>query len=84
MDARGFVDRIILLADQCAFYRPYGAKFLPDYLKMALASTPDSYRASEVEALLADYEKDFEGAAFVQEACQIRKWLESQVRPTEG
>lgn len=83
IDARGFVDKIILLADQCAFYRPHGAKFLPDYLKMVLASTPDSYRASEIEALLVDYEKDFEGAAFVEEACQIRKWLESQARARE-
>lgn len=84
MDARGFVDKIILLAEQCASYRPYGASFLPDYLKMMLASTPDSYRASEIEAILVDYEKDFEGACFVEEAFQIRKWLRSQAQAREG
>ena len=84
MDARGFVDEIILLADQCAPYRPYGASFLPDYLKMVLASTPDSYRASEIEAILVDYEQDFEGAVFVEEAFQIRKWLQSQAQAREG
>lgn len=83
-DARAFVDEIILLADQCASYRPYGATFLPDYLKMVLASTPDSYRASEIEAILVDYEKDFEGAAFVEEAFQIRGWLRRQAQARTG
>lgn len=78
VDARAFVDEIILLADQCVSYRPYGATFFPDYLKMVLASTPDSYRASEIDAILVDYEKDFEGAVFVEEAFQIRKWLQRQ------
>lgn len=77
-DARGFVDQIILLAHQCATYRPYGATFLPDYLKMVLAATPDSYRAIEIEAILVDFEKDFEGSVFVEEAFQIRTWLQSQ------
>jgi len=84
MDARGFVDEIILLADQCAPYRPYGASFLPDYLKMVLASTPDSYRDREIEDILVDYENDFEGAVFVEEAYQIRKWLQSQAQAREA
>lgn len=83
-DARAFVDEIILLADQCASYRPYGATFLPDYLKMVLASTPDFYRARELEAILVDYEKDSEGAGFVVEAYQIHKWLQRQARGRTG
>lgn len=79
-DAQVLTDEIISLADQCGSYRPYGSTFLPDYLKMALASTPDSYRASEIEAILIDYEKDFEGAVFVEEAFQIRRWLLRQTR----
>lgn len=79
-DAQVFTDGIISLADQYGSYRPYGVTFLPDYLKMALASTPDSYRASEIEAILVDYEKDFEGAVFVEEAFQIRRWLQRQAR----
>lgn len=79
-DAQVFTDGIISLADQYGSYRPYGVIFLPDYLKMALASTPDSYRASELEAILVDYEKDFEGAVFVEEAFQIRRWLQRQAR----
>lgn len=79
-DAQVFTDRIISLADQCGSYRPYGATFLPDYLKMVLASTPHSYRANEIEAILFDYEKDFEGAVFVEEAFQIRRWLQRQAR----
>lgn len=77
-DAREFVNQIILLAGQCAAYRPHGATFLPDYLKMVLASTPSSYRAIEMEAILVDYEKDFEGAVFVEEAFEIRTWLQSR------
>lgn len=76
--ARQFVDDILSLADQCATYRPYGATFLPDYLKMVLASTPNSYRSNEIEAILVDYEKDFEGAVFVEESFRIRTWLQSQ------
>lgn len=83
-DAQAFVDEIILLADQCASYRPYGAAFLPDFLKMVLASTPDSYRAGEIEAILVDHEKDFEGAVFVGEAFQIREWLQKQARARTG
>lgn len=79
-DAQLFTDGIISLAYQCGSYRPCGVTFLPDYLKMALASTPDSYRASEIEAILVDYEKDFEGAVFVEEAFQIRTWLQRQAR----
>lgn len=84
IDARGFVDDIISLAQQCASYRPYGATFLPDYLKMVLASTPDSYRVIELEAILIDHGKDFEGAFFLEEAFQIREWLESQVQARES
>lgn len=83
-DARVFVDEIILLSEQCAPYRPYGVTFLPDYLKMVFASTPDSYRASEIEAILIDYQKDFEGAVFVEEAFQIRRWLQRQARARTG
>lgn len=83
-DARVFVDEIILLAEQCVSYRPYGVTFLPDYLKMVLASTPDSYRASEIEAILIDYQKDFEGALFVEEAIHIRRWLQRQARARTG
>lgn len=83
-DARVFVDEIILLADQCASYRPYGATFLPDYLKMVLASTPDSYRAGEIEAILVDYEKDFEGAVFLEDAFRIRGWLQKQAQGRTG
>lgn len=79
-DAQLFTDEIISLVDQCGSYRPYGVTFLPDYLKMALASAPDSYRASEIEAILVDYEKDFEGAVFVEEAFQISTWLQRQAR----
>lgn len=83
-DARVFVDEIILLADRCASYQPYGVTFLPDYLKMVLASTPDSYRASEIESILVDYEKNFEGAVFVEEAFQIRRWLQRQAGARTG
>lgn len=69
-----------MLADQCATYRPCGAAFLPDCLKMILATTPESYRAGEIQAILVDYEKDFEGAVFVEEALHIRKWLQRQAR----
>lgn len=74
------MDGIISFADHCGSYRPYGATFLPDYLKMALASTPDSYRASEIEAMLFSYEKDYEGTVFVEEAFQIRRWLQRQAQ----
>lgn len=79
-DARGFVDETILLADQCATYRPCGAAFLPDCLKMILATTPESYRVGEIQAILVDYEKDFEGAVFVEGALHIRKWLQRQAQ----
>lgn len=83
-DARGFVDETILLADQCATYRPCGAAFLPDCLKMVLATTPESYRAAEVEAILVDYEKDFEGAVFVEVAFHIRRWLQRRAQTRKG
>lgn len=83
-DAQVFTDGIISLADQCGSFRPYGVTFLPDYLKMALASTPESYRASEIEDILVDYEKDFEEAVFVEEACQIRQFLQRQARAKAG
>lgn len=79
-DAQLFTDGIISLAEQCGGYRPYGTTFLPDYLKMAWASTPDSYRAREIEAILFSYEKDFEGAVFVEEAFHIRRWLQRQAQ----
>lgn len=79
-DAQVLTDGIISLADQCDSFRPYGVAFLPDYLKMTLASTPESYRDSEIKAILVDYEKDFEGAVFVEEAFQIRRWLQTQAQ----
>ncbi|KAM5379348.1 hypothetical protein ACJZ2D_004046 [Fusarium nematophilum] len=75
-ESHEYVDESIVLANECADVRPFGAAFVDDYLKMVLASISDSYRVDEVEAILVDYQKDVEGAEYLEEAMETRRRLQ--------
>jgi hypothetical protein len=62
------VDEGVSIAKQAARYRPLGSSSLPLCLVVAWAvSDHDEVRSAEVEAILAEYQHDFD----------VTKWLES-------
>ncbi|KAI8714163.1 hypothetical protein NCS52_01135700 [Fusarium sp. LHS14.1] len=75
-----FCDQAIAIGRQCLRILPFGAGFVPTYLKSVWASTPDAYRYSELEGLMGEYEKDFRGVGYIQQA----EWIRTQFDILEG
>ncbi len=77
VDAHELIDESISLAHQCASRQLTGAMIVPDYLKTVWASTTDSYRSSEIEAILFDYKNtDLKEGAFMEEALEVKGRLQ--------
>ncbi|KAF4988689.1 hypothetical protein FDECE_14962 [Fusarium decemcellulare] len=74
-ESHDYVDEAISLTDQCASSRPHGASFIPDFLKMVWATITDSYRSTEIEVILWDYQHDVEGADYLEEALTLKRRL---------
>ncbi|KAI1859832.1 hypothetical protein JX265_010281 [Neoarthrinium moseri] len=75
-ESHHIIDESIWVAHEYSQLRPYGATFVPDYLKMVWASITDFHRSTEIEAILIDYQNDFEGAAYLEEALAIKQRLQ--------
>ncbi|KAF5019724.1 hypothetical protein F66182_8267 [Fusarium sp. NRRL 66182] len=75
-DSHEICDEAISLAEQCQTYRPCGASYVPELLKLVWASLGDEYRHEEIEKLLVLYGEDVQGANYVQEARDIRSRYE--------
>ncbi|KAJ3519918.1 hypothetical protein NM208_g13933 [Fusarium decemcellulare] len=65
-------DEIILLAHLARPFRPCGASFVPELLKLAWPSLNDSYRHKEIEDLIEEYSEDVQGGNYLEQARDIR------------
>ncbi|KAM0210818.1 hypothetical protein ACHAPQ_007488 [Fusarium lateritium] len=74
-EAEGFVDQIIVLAEEASFNRPIAASAVSSPLAVSLASV-EHYRYVEVETLLLEYESDFLGLQYFDSIGKIRKGFE--------
>ncbi|KAF4459157.1 nadh oxidase [Fusarium albosuccineum] len=63
-----FCDQAIEVGRRCLGLRPFGSGFVPTYLKSVWASTPNQYRFDELRELMEEYEKDFQGVSYVEQA----------------
>ncbi|KAM5349176.1 hypothetical protein ACJ41O_008999 [Fusarium nematophilum] len=79
-DWKGYCDEIILLAEAAASNRPVAASSMASPLALAWATMADAYRASEIEVLLMEYQKDFRGASYFGEARQAQRGFENMER----
>ncbi|KAH7245810.1 hypothetical protein BKA59DRAFT_527644 [Fusarium tricinctum] len=70
-------DEAILLAHQCQPFRPCGASYCPELLKVVWAALDDGYRHEELETLISSYGDDVQGADYIGEAKAMRKRLDS-------
>lgn len=75
LEAHQIIDESILLAHRCSPFRPFGAAFVPEYLKAVLASNSNYYRYAEIETLLVDWQNDVEEAAYLEEAFALQRRL---------
>jgi hypothetical protein len=73
-------DQAIAIGRQCLRVRPFGAGFVPTYLKSVWASTPDDYQYPELQKLMEEFEKDFQGVGYVEQA----EWIRTQFDTMEG
>ncbi|RSL57009.1 hypothetical protein CEP53_006614 [Fusarium sp. AF-6] len=80
LESYEFCDQAIVLGRQCLGVRPFGAGFVPTYLKSVWASTPDEYRYPELQTLMEEFEKDFQGVGYVEQA----EWIRTQFDTMEG
>lgn len=69
-------DEAILLAHQCQPFRPCGASYCAELLKVVWAAQDDGYRHEELEALMNTYAEDVQGADYIVEAKGMRKRLD--------
>ncbi|KAM5341529.1 hypothetical protein ACJ41O_014560 [Fusarium nematophilum] len=76
-------DDAILMAQRWDSFRPCAASWVPELLKIAWAAVANSYRRKEVEELIVEYEKDMEGANFLEQARDIRDRLDRLGRADE-
>lgn len=74
-EAEGFVDQIIVLAEEASFNRPIAASAVSSPLAVALASV-EHYRYVEVETLLLEYESDFLGLQYFDSIEMIKQGFE--------
>lgn len=75
-DSAGFVANVLMLAEQALQYRPLGSSATPIYLVAAYAALESGGSESErVEALLAEYQSDFEIARWLDMAQSFRTQL---------
>nr|RBQ86449.1 hypothetical protein FVER53263_12099 [Fusarium verticillioides] len=75
-DSRDICDDAILLAHRCQTFRPCGASYVPELLKLVWASLDDGYRHGELEKLMDEYAEDVQGASYLEEAKIMRKRLD--------
>ncbi|KAF5975944.1 hypothetical protein FCOIX_7386 [Fusarium coicis] len=75
-DSHEICDDAILLAHQCQTFRPCGASYVPELLKLVWASLGDGYRHGELERLMNEYAEDVQGASYLEEAKIMRKRLD--------
>ncbi|SPJ72127.1 uncharacterized protein FTOL_01855 [Fusarium torulosum] len=80
-EAEGYVDHIIVLAEEASFNRPIAASAVSSPLAVALAYV-EHYRYVEVETLLLEYESDFLGLQYFDSSEMIRKGFEHIDRNT--
>ncbi|KAH7137456.1 hypothetical protein B0J13DRAFT_479066 [Dactylonectria estremocensis] len=71
-DSHQFCDEAVKIAHQCRYFRPCGAAWVPELLKLTWASLKDAYRHREIEELIAEYEEDVDGGNYLEEARDIR------------
>ncbi|KAI7760627.1 hypothetical protein LZL87_009511 [Fusarium oxysporum] len=76
-DSHEICDDAILLAHRCQTFRPCGASYVPELLKLVWASLDDGYRHEELEKLMDEYAEDVQGASYLEEAKIMRKRLDS-------
>ncbi|KAF5625705.1 hypothetical protein F52700_9071 [Fusarium sp. NRRL 52700] len=70
-------DDAVLLAHRCQTFRPCGASYVPELLKLVWASLNDGYRHEELEKLMGEYAEDVQGASYLEEAKIMRKRFDS-------
>jgi hypothetical protein len=71
-DSHEICDDSILLANRCQTFRPCGASYVPELLKLVWASLDDGYRHEELEKLMDEYAEDVQGASYLEEARVMR------------
>ncbi|KAF4958018.1 hypothetical protein FGADI_2703 [Fusarium gaditjirri] len=74
-DSHEICDDAILLAHRCQTFRPCGASYVPELLKLVWASLGDGYRHEELEKLMDEYAEDVQGASYLEEAKIMRASL---------
>ncbi|KAF5553813.1 hypothetical protein FMEXI_2247 [Fusarium mexicanum] len=67
-DSHEICDDAVLLAHRCQTFRPCGASYVPELLKLVWASLDDGYRHEELEKLMDEYAEDVQGASYLEEA----------------
>ncbi|KAF4493842.1 hypothetical protein FAGAP_10022 [Fusarium agapanthi] len=75
-DSHEICDDSVLLAHRCQTFRPCGASYVPELLKLVWASLDDGYRHEELEKLMDEYAEDVQGASYLEEAKIMRKRLD--------
>ncbi|TXC07296.1 hypothetical protein FocTR4_00003304 [Fusarium oxysporum f. sp. cubense] len=76
-DSHEICDDAILLAHRCQTFRPCGASYVPELLKLVWASLGDGYRHEGLEKLMDEYAEDVQGASYLEEAKIMRLRLDS-------
>ncbi|RKK24756.1 hypothetical protein BFJ68_g5852 [Fusarium oxysporum] len=76
-DSHEICDDAILLAHRCQTFRPCGASYVPELLKLVWASLDDGYRHEGLEKLMDEYAEDVQGASYLEEAKVMRLRLDS-------
>jgi hypothetical protein len=72
-----FPNEIMALAEQASPYRPLGSSYMPLCLIAAWAVTNDLPRRVGMEKMLAEYQKDFASANWMEYAIWLRHRLET-------
>ncbi|KAK3290819.1 uncharacterized protein B0H64DRAFT_48207 [Chaetomium fimeti] len=71
-------DAIRLARQSEAGHRPFGAWFVPKFLRLVRAGVP-GYRRGEVDALMRDFAQDFKGIDYIKES----EWVEGRYNAME-
>ncbi|CAI6235360.1 unnamed protein product [Periconia digitata] len=73
-----YIDEVIDTARSMTPFRPLGTETVPPVLSVAWAASEDAVKQAQIEAWIAEYDKDFAGANTMPVAKWCRKWIKGQ------
>lgn len=79
LEAAAYVDEVISLATQAAQYRPLGSSSTPLCLLAAWGRTSDAAKQQRLEALIVEYQSDFELTNWLDVALSIKPRIGANV-----